>query len=311
MKMFRIIGDTNIDFIGVRKIAFIVSALLMILGIVMLVTVWSGKANLGIDFAGGVMMYVAFDKPVQTESLRSAMGAEFPDAQITELKHFEKPNAFIIKTKRPESENEGQARINKIKEILTTNFADNKYEIISEHIIGPAVGATLRKDAQKAVLLSLLGIIIYIWIRFDFRSGIAATIATFHDVLAVLGIMLLLGYEFDLLLVTALLTLAGYSLTDTVVVYDRIRENLKKWRTKGEFANAVNRSINEVLSRTINTSMSTLLVVLTLFLFGGEVLKTFSLALVLGVIVGTYSSIFVASPIVVEWEAHSPKRFKT
>ena len=128
--------------------------------------------------------------------------------------------------------------------------------------------------------------------------------------LAVLGITYLLGVEFDLLLITALLTLAGYSLTDTVVVYDRIRENLRKHRTKGEFAASVNASINEVLSRTVNTSLTTLLVVSTLFFLGGEVLRTFSLALILGVIVGTYSSIFVASPIVVEWEARSPKRFK-
>ncbi|HQL24893.1 MAG TPA: protein translocase subunit SecF, partial [candidate division Zixibacteria bacterium] len=148
------------------------------------------------------------------------------------------------------------------------------------------------------------------WIRFDFRFGVAAAVATFHDVLAVLGIMLLLGFEFDLLLVTALLTLAGYSLTDTVVVFDRIRENLKKWRTKGEFAGAVNRSINEIISRTINTGGTTLVSILALTIFGGEVLRTFSVAMVLGIIVGTYSSWFVASPIVVEWEARRPKRFK-
>ena len=129
-------------------------------------------------------------------------------------------------------------------------------------------------------------------------------------VLAVLGIMFLLGIEFDLLIVTALLTLAGYSLTDTVVVFDRVRENLKKFRTKGEFANCVNSSMNEVLSRTINTSLTVLLVVGTLYFFGGEVLANFTLALILGILIGTYSSIFVASPIVVEWEARSPKRFK-
>jgi len=159
-------------------------------------------------------------------------------------------------------------------------------------------------------MLSLFGIIIYIWIRFDFRSGIAATIATFHDVLAVMGIFYILNIEFDLLIVTALLTLAGYSLTDTVVVFDRIRENLKKFRTKGEFAAAVNSSINEVLSRTINTSLTVLLVVGTLYALGGDVLQNFSLALIMGVLVGTYSSVFVASPIVVEWESRSPKRFK-
>ncbi|UCC44447.1 MAG: protein translocase subunit SecF, partial [Candidatus Zixiibacteriota bacterium] len=153
-------------------------------------------------------------------------------------------------------------------------------------------------------------ILIYIGIRFDARSGVAATVATFHDVLAVTGILYLLNMEFDLLIVTALLTLAGYSLTDTVVVYDRIRENLRKFRAKGEFVATVNRSINEVLSRSINTSLTVLFVVVTLYLFGGEVLQYFALALILGVLVGTYSSIFVASPIIVEWEARRPKRFK-
>ncbi len=308
--MFRIIPDTNINFIGARKIAFVISGALIALGLFAFVMVWTGKANLGIDFAGGVMVYGAFEQPVATADLRAAITPVVPDAQITRLEDFEKPNAYIVKTKRPEKQGEGQQRLDAMEKAINDAFPDNKFDIVSEHIIGPAVGQTLRTDAQKAVLLSLIGIIIYIWIRFDFRSGIAAAIATFHDVLAVLGIMFLLGFEFDLLMVTALLTLAGYSLTDTVVVYDRIRENLKKWRTKGEFANAVNRSINEVLSRTINTSGTTLAVALSLFLLGGEVLRTFSLAMVLGVVVGTYSSVFVASPIVVEWEARRPKRFK-
>jgi len=310
MGMFRIIPDTNINFIGVRKMAFIFSLALIALGLFGLMTLWIGTANLGIDFAGGVMVYVAFEKPIAIEDLRGSIVGEFPDAQINGLKGFEKPNAFIIKTKKPEAEGEAQSRLDAMEGLITNSFADNSYEVVSEHIIGPAVGKTLRKDAQWAVIISLIGIILYIWIRFDFRSGIAATIATFHDVLAVLGIMMIMGYEFDLLLVTALLTLAGYSLTDTVVVFDRIRENLKRWRTKGEFASAVNKSINEVLSRTFNTSITVLFVVLSLYFLGGEVLKTFALALTLGVIVGTYSSIFVASPIVVEWEARRRRRFK-
>ena len=251
-----------------------------------------------------------FDQPVSIEELRGAVSTDFPAAMITELTDFEMPNAFIMKVKRPETEAEGREKLVELKSLLATSFEGNNFNIAGEHVIGPAVGETLRKDAQYAVLLSLFGIIVYIWIRFDFRSGIAATIATFHDVLAVMGVMWVLQMEFDLLLVTALLTLAGYSLTDTVVVFDRIRENLKKFRTKGEFASSVNSSINEVLSRTFNTSITVLFVVGTLFFFGGEVLRTFALALILGVIVGTYSSIFVASPIVVEWEARSPKRFK-
>ncbi|MDX9859059.1 MAG: protein translocase subunit SecF [candidate division Zixibacteria bacterium] len=308
--MFRIVPDTNIDFIGKRKAAFALSAILVILGIVALVMVFTGKANLGIDFAGGVMIQGHFDQPVAIEELRSALSSEFPDVQVTKVEDFEVPNAFIIKTKRPEDEAAGEARLNRITEIVETTFVGNTFTRVSSHVIGPAVGETLRRDAQWAVIISLLGILVYIAVRFDFRSGVAATIATFHDVLAVLGIMILLGKEFDLLLIVALLTLAGYSLSDTVVIFDRIRENFKKYRGKSQYVSAVNLSINETLARTINTSLTVLIVVAILFVFGGEVLRNFSLALILGVLIGTYSSVFIASPIVVEWEARSPRRFK-
>lgn len=308
--MFRIIPDTNVNFIGVRRVAFGVSVLLLALGLFAAVMIGIGQANLGIDFAGGVMLQGHFDNEVAIDDLRSTLTATFEDAHVTELADFQFPNAYIIKTKRPGSEAEGRERSNAIKGMLSERFASNNFTIDSEHVIGPAVGESLRKDAIWAVVISLIGIIIYIWIRFDFRSGVAATVATFHDVFAVLGICYFMQLEFNLLIVTALLTLAGYSLTDTVVVFDRIRENLNKFRGRGEFVHAVNRSINEVLSRTFNTSITVIFVVATLFLFGGEVLRNFSLALILGVIVGTYSSIFVASPIVVEWEARRPSRFK-
>jgi preprotein translocase subunit SecF len=287
-----------------------VSVLLLLLGFFAAVMIGTGQANLGIDFAGGVMLQGHFDEPVAIDDLRSTLTATFEDAHVTELADFEFPNAYIIKTKRPSSETESRERSDALKGILSERFAGNNFTIDSEHVIGPAVGESLRKDAVWAVVISLIGIIIYIWIRFDFRSGVAATAATFHDVLVVLGICYFLQLEFNLLIVTALLTLAGYSLTDTVVVFDRIRENLNKFRGRGELVHAVNRSINEVLSRTFNTSITVIFVVGTLFFFGGEVLRNFSLALIMGVIVGTYSSIFVASPIVVEWEARRPSRFK-
>jgi len=308
--MFRIIPETNINFIGVRKIAFVFSLALIVLGAVGFTMILTGNANMGIDFAGGVMLKGYFSEPVQIDDLRNAISSQFPDAQITNLSGFEVENAFIIKTKQPETEEESRAQLQGLEKLIADKFANNTFTQVETHQIGPAVGETLRDDARKAILLSLFGIIVYIWIRFDFRSGIAATIATFHDVLAVIGIFWILGLEFDLLIVTALLTLAGYSLTDTVVVFDRIRENLKKFRSKGEFTSCVNNSINEVLARTFNTSITVLFVVGTLYFFGGDVLRNFSLALILGVIVGTYSSIFVASPIVVEWEARRPKRFK-
>ena len=308
--MITIIGETNIDFIGKRRLSFILSLVLVALGVFALVMIATGRANMGIDFSGGVMLQGHFEQPVSIDEIRSALSAEFPDIQVTQLAKFEKPNAYIIKTKYPETEAAGEERLQRIMEILSETFAGNAFEKDYTEVIGPAVGETLREKAIYAILISLVGILIYIGIRFDFRSGVAATVATFHDVFAVTGVFYLLNLEFDLLIVTALLTLAGYSLTDTVVVYDRIRENLRKFRAKGEFVNTINRSINEVLSRTINTSLTVLFVVVTLFIFGGEVLHNFALALILGVLVGSYSSIFVASPIVVEWEARSPKRFK-
>ncbi|MFZ1682545.1 MAG: protein translocase subunit SecF [Candidatus Zixiibacteriota bacterium] len=308
--MFSLIGVPKVDFIGMRKYAFILSTLLVILGLAAFLMIGLGKADMGIDFAGGVLIKGHFDQPASIESLRSALTAEYSDITVTELQDFSLPNAYIIKSKRPDNEATGNERVASIERIIAQHFAGNTFTKISEHVIGPAVGASLRNAAWKAILLSLIGILVYIWFRFDVRSGVAAAIATFHDVLAVAGILWILGFEFDLLVVSALLTLAGYSLTDTVVVYDRIRENLRKFRSKADFVPSINRSINETLSRTINTSMTVLMVVVILFFFGGEVLRTFSFALILGVLVGTYSSIFVASPIIVEWEARSPKRFK-
>lgn len=307
--MFSLIGVPNIDFIGKRKISFLLSALLAVLGIIGLIMVSLGKANIGIDFAGGVMVQGHFSQPVGIDQLRDAIRTEFPDAQVNEVKDFSFPNAFIIKTKRPGTDAEGTLRAKRMEEILSTQFPGIDFTLDSESIIGPAVGEKLRRDAGWAILVSLIGILIYIALRFDFRSGVAATVATTHDVLAVVGIFYLLGLEFDLLTLSALLTLAGYSLTDKVVVYDRIRENLRKFRAKTEFIFCVNRSINETLSRTINTSTTVVVVVVMVFL-GGETLRNFAIALILGVVIGTYSSIFVASPIVVEWEARSPRRFK-
>lgn len=310
--MIEIIKKTNIDFIGMRKFSFILSALLLALGIFAFVMIVTGKANLGIDFVGGAMIMGSFEKPISVNDLRGALAAEGlggVDIQNVKGEAVEK-NSFIIRTVG-ESEILGDSLLTDfIVSRIEKNFPDNKFSIDSIDDIGGAVGKTLQEKARWAILFALAGILVYIWIRFDFRFGVAATIATFHDVLVVLGIYFLTGREVSLLLVTALLTLAGYSLTDTVVVYDRIRENLKQFRKRGDFAGTINASINEVLSRTIITSGTTLLAVLALLIFGGDVLRDFSLALLFGVLIGTYSSVFVASPVIVEWEKRSPRRFK-
>jgi len=307
--MFQILKKTNIDFMGKRYYAFGLSAVFMVLGITAFVVIFLGKANLGIDFAGGTMIQGFFEKPVDIGELRSAMSRNGYDEAFIQSLHREEPNYFLIRVKSTTDQEVTQVSQN-ILSVLAKEFPDNKFHMDSVDDIGPAVGRTLQKQARLAVLLALTGILLYIWIRFDFRFGVAATVTTFHDVLAVLGLLFLFQKEITLLIVTALLTLAGYSLTDTVVVYDRIRENLKLFRKKGDFPSTINASINEVLSRTIITSLTTFMVVLTLFLVGGEVVRDFSFALMLGIIIGTYSSVFVASPIIVEWERKSPKRFK-
>jgi preprotein translocase subunit SecF len=306
--MLHILGKTNIDFIGKRYYAFVFSGILVLIGIIAFVSVLFGKAKLGIDFSGGTLIEGYFANQVEISQLRSVMSQNgYADAVIQELQR-EIPNSFVIRVKA--TAETGSKVANQLLEVIKKGFPDNSFTLDSVDEVGPSVGAALQSKARVAVIISLFCILIYIWLRFDFRSGVAATIATFHDVLAVLGIMFILQREITLLLVTALLTLAGYSLTDTVVVFDRIRENLKLFRKKGDFAGTINTSINEVLSRTIITSMTVFLVVTVLFFMGGEVLRDFAFSLMLGVLIGTYSSVFVASPIVVEWEKKSPKRFK-
>ena len=287
-----ILKDTKIDFIGKRYYAFIFSAILALVGIIAAVFIPLGKANLGIDFTGGVAIQLKFEKPFAMENARSVLDKSgFKDV---ELQQFAEGNRLLIRLKNAE----GELKVisDKLTEVFTQSFADNKFIVESSTAAGPTVGKKLQKDALWAVGISLLGILIYVAWRFELIFGIAAVIATFHDVLAVLGVFYIMNKEINLLIITALLTLAGYSLTDTVVVFDRIRENMRK-RGKEAFDGVVNRSINEVLSRTIVTSGTTLLSLLALLVAGGEVIHDFSLALFLGVLVGTYSSIFVASPL--------------
>ncbi len=307
--MFQILKKTNIDFMGKRLYAFGISVILVIFGITAFIAIFLGRADLGIDFAGGTMIQGFFEKPLDIGDLRSALSRNgYDDAFIQSLRR-EKANYFLIRVKTTTDEEVTQISQD-ILGALSKEFPENRFNMDSVDGIGPAVGKTLQRQARWAVLIALAGILLYIWIRFDFRFGVAATLTTFHDVLVVLGLMFVLQREITLLIVTALLTLAGYSLTDTVVVYDRIRENLRLFRKKGDFASTINASINEVLSRTIITSLTTFAVVFTLFLVGGEVVHDFALALMMGIIIGSYSSVFVASPIIVEWERRAPKRFK-
>ena len=295
--MIEILGKTNIDFIGKRHIAYTVSAVLVFLGLLTLIQIARGQANLGIDFAGGTAVQLKFDQPIRIDEARTLLTENgFPDA---ELQEFTQDNKLLVRVKKQTTIQERVA--DRIVEVFTKGFSNNRFVVDSSTEIGPTIGKKLQKDAVVAITLSMIGIVLYIAARFEFRFGVAAALATFHDVLAVLGIFYILDREITLLIVTALLTLAGYSLTDTVVVFDRIRENLKR-RRRETLEQIINAGINQVLSRTIVVSLTVLLVLIALFFFGGEVIHDFSLALLLGVIVGTYSSIFVASPLLLLWK---------
>jgi preprotein translocase subunit SecF len=294
--MLEILGKTNIDFMGKRHVAFFCSGLLVLLGCLSLASVVRGTANLGIDFAGGTAVQLKFVQPIRIDEARRALQANGLDA--AEIQEFAGESKLLVRVKAATTIEERIA--DRVVAVFNKEFPNNRPEVDSSTEIGPTVGRKLQQDALIAIMISFAGIILYIAARFQFRFGVAAAIATLHDVLAVMGIFFLLNKEVTLLIVTALLTLAGYSLTDTVVVFDRIRENLRT-RRREPIESVINNGINQVLSRTIVTSLTVVLVLIPLTIAGGEVLHDFSLALLWGVIIGTYSSIFVASPLLVVW----------
>jgi preprotein translocase subunit SecF len=290
--MLELIGKTHIDFLGRRRVTFAVSAALVLLGVFALIQIARGAANLSIDFTGGTSVQVKFDQPIQIDGARRAM--EGSGLQNAELQEFAGGDRLLVRVKSSTSVEEKLT--DRIISALHDAFPSRHVTVESTVEIGPTIGDKLRQDALIAVAVSLIGIILYITARFEFRFGIAAALSMVHDVLVVLGLFYVLDKEISLLVVTALLTLAGYSLTDKVVVFDRIRESMRM-RRREAIEVTINTGINQVLSRTIVTSLTVVLVLVPLALFGGEVLHDFSLALLWGVIIGTYSSVFVASPL--------------
>ena len=303
--MLEILGKTNVDFMGKRRYAFLFSGIMVVLGVIALIQIARGQANLGIDFAGGTAVQLKFDQSIRIEDARKAL--ESNGLADAELQEFGQENKLLIRVKASTTIEEKTAE--KVVSIFSKEFPSNKFVVESSTEIGPTIGKKLQSDALVAIVISFAGIILYIAARFELRFGVAAALATFHDVLAVLGAFYLLDKEITLLVVTALLTLAGYSLTDTVVVFDRIRENLRLRRREQE-ETMINNAINQVLSRTIVTSLTVVLVLIPLTLAGGEVLHDFSLALLGGVIFGTYSSVFVASPLLLLWPGGAGRLLK-
>jgi SecD/SecF fusion protein len=285
-----------------KKITFVISSVLVLVGLIAFVQIVRGKANLGVDFTGGTLIQYKAEQPFALQEVRKVLGANGLDG--VSLQQVENENRLIVRLKK--STEKAQNLDEQISVIFSENLPGKGFSMESQEAIGSSISEVLRNKALQAIAISLFGVILYLAMRFDLSFGVAAAIATFHDVLVVLGLCWLLNIEITLLIVTALLTLAGYSLNDSVVVFDRIRENMKKAAHSaskmGNFSNIINLSINEVISRTIVTSLTTALVLVALFFLGGTVIHDFSLALLLGLMVGTYSSIFVASPVLSVWK---------
>lgn len=292
---------TKFDFIRFRFIALVISWTLIAIGLISVVL--RGGPNYGIDFAGGVMVHLRFPKVQSISEIRSALTEiHLGDATIQDF--GSKGNEFLVRLPITESETKGIT--DTITKELETKFGKDNFEILRVELVGPKVGQDLRQRAILAVLFSTVLMGAYIWFRFEFRFGVGAAVALIHDVLMAFGALSLFNYEIDLTVVAALLTVVGFSVHDTVIVCDRIRENMRKAR-RDSMATTINRSINETLSRTVLTTGTAILVIVSLFVLGGEVIRPFAFTLLIGFIVGTYSSIYIAAPIVL-WMERAPAR---
>jgi len=293
--MLKLFPKTNIDFIAKRWIAYTLSIIVLLAGLGTFIM--RGEKMYGIDFTGGQIQEYSFSKHVSTEEVRKIIdGIGVRDATIQQ---FVNKNQVLIKTSLDEAD--------KIGDALKTGFQDNPDELLRVEKVGPSVGKLLKKNALLALIWSLAGILIYVGIRFkNMAFAAAGVLALFHDVFIGMGALAMAGGEMDLNIIAALLTIAGYSVNDTIVIYDRIRENLKLYR-KASMKEIVNMSVNQTLSRTVITTFMTLLAVVSIFLFGGEVLRPFSFVLLAGMISGVYSTVFIASPLLISWHSRQTK----
>ena len=291
---------TKVDFMGARRVAISVSLALILLGLGAMAynKMSTGRLfNYGVDFAGGTVVQLRFEKKADLDRLRNALKkAGLKDVVIQD---FGSPMEVLIRMERSSESLKGLQ--NQVTEAVKNYYSDNPFEARRVEMVGPKVGRELKEKGIEAIIYALIGILLYISWRFEFRFALGAVVALFHDVTITAGVFALLRKQVDLQILAALLTIVGYSLNDTIVVYDRIRENMAMRRGEG-FVPLVNRSINETLSRTILTSLTTFLAVAALWVLGSEVIKGFAFAMMIGIIVGTYSSIFIASPLVVWWE---------
>ncbi len=301
--MRQLLVDTKFDFMGKRKYAALLSGAAILISIASLTA--HGGPRLGIDFSGGTLVQILFDRDVQLNEIRTALSdGGIENAEIQRISSEHGPNReILIRIQHEPSTDPFTA----VKAAISEKMPDLGMELRRQETVGPKIGKELRGKAIWAVLFSLLGILIYVSWRYEFKFAVGAVLALFHDVIIVLGLFSLLNKELSLTIIAAFLTIGGYSVNDTIVVFDRIREQMRTYRREKLFV-VFNMSINQTLSRTIITALTTLFAVLALFVLGGEVLHDFAFALLAGIIVGTYSSIFVASAAVLEIAAFSGKR---
>lgn len=300
---------SEFPFIPNRRRAYLVSAAIMIATIAVLIM--RGGLKLGVDFTGGTMMQVHFESQVSTDQLRRALAeGSLSHAEIQKVRDTDRiKNAFMIRTGLTSQGGDAGNYVQRVKALLAKQFPDNRFEIDSIETVGPKIGRELQAKAIWAVLIGCLLILAYVAIRFDFRFGVASVAALFHDVFCTIGFIAVTNMEFNLQSVAVLLTIVGYSINDSIVVADRIRENLRKSQ-KETYPELINRSINETLSRTVITVLTVLIVLISLQIFAGRVLADFTKPLLFGLIVGTYSTIFVVSSLVVDWEQKFPAKRK-
>jgi len=290
--MVELFKGIKVDWLGKRKVFFAISIGLLLIGMASLVA--KGTFRYGLDFKGGTLVRVRFPGVVDISAVRNLL----PDANIQSIRTTETGSGseFQIELERQKEGEDASAGHDKVNKALSAAFP-GKFEIRGSDSVSAKVGGDIRRQAIYATLYALIGILIYIAFRFEWIYGAAAVFAVFHDTLVTLGFFSLFNYEINLTVIAALLTLVGYSVNDTIVVFDRVRENLKT-RRRDDLETVLNDSINQTLSRTILTSGLTFLTVLALFLFGGELINNFAFAMVIGIIVGTYSSVAVAAPLV-------------
>lgn len=290
-------SDTRIDYVGYRRIAYVLSALLILVSVASIAV---QGLNFGIDFRGGVLIEIKTPGPADIGGLRTRLsGLGLGEVSLQE---FGAPDEVLIRVQEQEGGEAAQsAALQQIRAALGEGVEHRRVEVV-----GPQVGAELIRAGTLAVVLALAGILVYVWFRFEWQFGIAAVVALIHDVVTTLGLFALTQMEFNLATVAAVLTIAGYSINDTVVIFDRVREDLRRYKTK-PLPDLLNMATNQTLARTVMTSGTTLLALLALVLFGGEVIRGFTIALIWGIMIGTYSTVFLAVPLLLHLNLRRPR----